>query len=115
MDGDPFETVAIAYSPPQAGVILSLFAWHGIPAYGQNIETVSANCPLTLALGGIPIRVLREFADEARDLLSEAAGDDEREAPLLTPGHRVAAIGLLVLLGLLAAPPPPRLGAEIVR
>jgi hypothetical protein len=72
MDDDPFETVAIAYSQPQAAVLMSLFQWHGIPAYAQNIEMVRANSPLTLALGGIPIRVHREAAVDARELLADA-------------------------------------------
>ena len=66
MSDDPFETVAIAYSQPQAGVILSMFEFYGIPAYGANLETIRVNTPLTLALGGIPIRVARDFAEEAR-------------------------------------------------
>lgn len=113
MEGEPFETVAIAYSQPQAGVILSLFAWHGIPAYARNIETIRANRPLTLALGGMPICVHHEYAAEARALLIEA----EANAPELEPeplGERVAKVGLLGVLGMKAVAPPPRLSVSIV-
>ena len=115
MSDDPFETVAIAYSQAQAGVILSLFEWNGIPAYGPNLETVRANAPLTLALGGIPIRVAREAAAEARAILTEAAEREAEEAPEVEPlSDRVAKIGFLGVLGLLAVAPPPKLSAEIV-
>ena len=116
MSDDPFETVAIAYTQPQAGVILSMFAWYGIPAYAQNIETVRTSAPLTLALGGIPIRVAREAAGEAREILNEAAERAQAEGATAsdTLGDRVAMAGLLGVLGLLAVAPPPRLSAEIV-
>lgn len=114
MSEDPFETVAIAYTQSQAGVILSLFAWNGIPAYGANLETVRTNTPLTLALGGIPIRVAREAAAEARALLTEAAEREHEEAPEPL-SDRVAKVGLWGVLGMSAGGvPPPKLSAEIV-
>lgn len=115
MSEDPFETVAIAYSQSQAGVILSLFEWNGIPAYGANLETVRTSALLTLALGGIPIRVAREAAEEARAILNEAAERAQEEAPAPEPlSDRVAKVGLLGVLGLMAVAPPPRLSAEII-
>lgn len=115
MSDDPFETVVIAYSQAQAGVILSLFAWNQIPAYGANLETIRANAPLTLALGGIPIRVAREAAAEARAILTEAAEREAEEARDAEPlSDRVAKVGFLGVLGLMGAVPPPRLSAEIV-
>lgn len=110
MQGGGFETVAIAYSQPQAGVILSLFGWHGIPAYARNIEHIRAACPITLALGGIPICVHPDYAEEARALLIEAEaipGGVEAE-PLF------ARVAKVVILGVLGATPPPRISAEIV-
>ena len=115
MSDDPFETVAIAYTPSQAGVILSLFEWNGIPAYGANLETVRTNAPLTLALGGIPIRVAREAADEARAILTEAAENGVEEERATEPlSDRVAKVGFLGVLGLLAVAPPPKLSVEII-
>lgn len=113
MSDDPFETVAIAYTQSQAGVILSLFEWNGMPAYGANLETVRTSAPLTLALGGIPIRVAREAAAEARAILTEAAEreQEEKSEPL---SDRVAKVGLLGVLGMMAVAPPPRVSAEIV-
>ena len=110
MEGDPFETVAIAYSQPQAGVILSLFAWHGIPAYGMNLETIRVNTPWTLALGGIPIRAHRDYAEEARGLLAEAA-DVPDEAAAEPVGERVAKV---IFCGVFGLTPPPKMSAEIV-
>ena len=81
----------------------------------QNIETLRTNCPLTLALGGIPIRVARDCAKEARDILAEAAErEDPDDSPPETLGERVVAAGFIGVLGMLAVAPPPRLGVEIV-
>jgi len=110
MSDDPFETVAIAYSQPQAGVILSMFGWYGIPAFAQNIEHVRVSPPLTLALGGIPIRVRRDFADEARALLAEAAERPD-ESIAEEVGERVAKV---IFCGVLGITPPPKMSAEIV-
>lgn len=112
MSDDPFVTVAIAYSQPQALVLLSLFAWHDMPAYARNLQHARTDCPVTLALGGIPIRVLADCAGEARALLVEAA-ERETEEPAPTPlAYRIVKT---VALGVLGAPPPPRMAATIVR
>ncbi len=110
MGEDAFETVAIAYSQPQALVILSLFEWHGMLAYAANLGHVPIDCPITLALGGIPIRVVREDAAEARALLHEAA---ERDEAMLREslGERIAKT---LFFGILMLPPPPRMSATII-
>ena len=111
---DPFETVVIAYSQPQAAVLMSLFQWHGIPAYAQNIEMVRANSPLTLALGGIPIRVHREAVADARALLADAVADPE--PPIARSVGRRTTSGLGALVGFLFAgvAPPPRVSAVVI-
>lgn len=114
MSDDPFQTVAIAYSQPQARVMLSLFEWHGIPAYAMNIETTRINTPWTLALGGIPIRVARESFEEARGLLAEVADRPEEASPP-KPSEAPLRRGLMFFVGLFTgAVPPPRLGATMV-
>ena len=111
---DPFETVVIAYSQPQAAVLISLFQWHGIPAYAQNIEMVRTNTPLTLALGGIPFRVHRDAAVEARALLAVALADPE-PAPVRPMVRRVAGgLGALVGFALGGVAPPPRVSAVVI-
>jgi hypothetical protein len=107
---DPFTTVAIAHTPPQALVILSLLQWHGIPAYAMNLETVRVNPPITLALGGIPIRVDRDAADEARTLLIEAEQqpDESRRATVL---ERAGTVVVALVTG---ATPPPKLAATLL-
>ncbi|NIJ21155.1 hypothetical protein FHS95_002858 [Sphingomonas naasensis] len=112
MSDDPFVTVAIAYSQPQALVLLSLFAWHDIPAYARNLQHARTDCPVTLALGGIPIRVLSDCAGAARALLVEAAErEDERPAPAPLAWRIVKTLAL----GMVGATPPPRIAASIVR
>jgi hypothetical protein len=92
-------------------VILSMLAWNGIPAYGMNLETIRASASLTLALGGIPIRVARDHADEARMLLGEAAERVTEAPPPRQPlGYRIVKTLAFALIG---APPPPRLSATI--
>ena len=90
--------------------ILSLLAWHDIPAYARNIEHIRTSCPLTLALGGMPIQVLREFADEARELLAEAA-ERENEARVEPLEERVLKV---LFCGVLGLTPPPKVSAAIV-
>ena len=114
MGDDAFETVAIAYSQPQALVILSLFEWNGMIAYASNLGHAQVNCPLTLALGGIPIRVAHADAAEARSLLIEAA---EREAEHLPEAlaERLTKLVFFGIIGLtMAAVPPPRVSATII-
>jgi hypothetical protein len=109
---EPFETVAIAYSLPQALVLLSLFAWHGFPAYARNLQHARTDCPVTLALGGIPICVLSNWADDARALLAEAA---DRDSDPPTPSPLAYRIAKVLALGVIGATPPPRMPASIVR
>ncbi len=113
-DVDPFETVVIAYSQPQAAVLMSLFQWHGILAYAQNIEMVRVNSPLTFALGGIPIRVHGEAVAAARELLAEAVADPE--PPIARSASRRTSSGLGALVGFLFAgvAPPPRVSAVVI-
>jgi len=110
MDADPFDTVAIAYSQPQALVILSLFEWHGMLAYAVNLGHAQVDCPVTLALGGIPIRVVRDQAGEARALLTEAA---ERDEAMLQEGLGERVVKTM-LCGVTGMTPPPRMAATIV-
>lgn len=110
---DPFETVAIAYTQPQAMVLLSLFQWHDIPAYAHGIEMVRANAPLTLAMGGIPIRVARNDATQARALLLEAA-ESEEPAEIRSAGKR-ATNGIVALFWfLLGGVSTPRVAAVVL-
>jgi hypothetical protein len=116
MGEDPFETVAIAYRQPQVLVMLSMFHAYGIPAYAKNLGHISVACPVTLALGGMPIRVHRDYADEARELLAEAAGREDDEAPAMTQSleERIVKVPALLLMMLMGTPPSPRLSATIV-
>jgi hypothetical protein len=93
-------------------VLLSLFAWHGFPAYARNLQHARTDCPVTLALGGIPILVLSDHAEDARVLLAEAA---ERDADEPAPTPLAYRIVKMLALGVMGAPPPPRMAASIVR
>lgn len=70
---------------------------------------------MTLALGAIPIRVLGDYAEEARGLLGEAAAREQEPMPVEPLAERVMKIGFLGLFGFLALAPPPKVSAEIVR
>lgn len=110
----PFETVAIAYRQSEATVIQSMFEFYGIPTLVRDAYSVRVNAPWTLALGGMRIQVLSEFAEEARGLLDEVAS---QESPPVRADaqERTANFALGLLLLLMGATPPPRIGASIVR
>ncbi|MBO9712427.1 hypothetical protein [Sphingomonas sp.] len=115
MSDEPFETVAIAYRAPQIAVMLSMFEWYGIPAYAKNAGHSGVDCPITLALGGIPILVHRDHADDARALLIEAAERIEQEPAAPQPlAYRLTKLLAIPALMLLSFIPPPRLSATIV-
>ena len=108
---DDFDTVAISYSQPEVAVILSFLAWHDIPAYAQG-DHVRVAPNLITALGGIPIRVPRAVAAEARALLATvpppAPGEPPR--PHRGPGGKLAVL-LFALFG--GGPPPPPVRADL--
>ena len=68
--GPDFETVAIVYSQPQLALFLSLFEQERIWVVPISYGHVSAQWNLTLALGGVRLRVHPSDADAARELLA---------------------------------------------
>lgn len=107
-----FETVVIAYRLSEAAVIQSMFEYYGIPTLVCDANTVRANAPWTLAVGGIRIQVLSNFAQEARDLLAEAAAREPAPIPVEERIGNFAFGFLMLLFG--ATPPPSRMGAQII-
>ena len=83
MNDVAFETVAITYSQPETVVMLSMFTFYGIPAYASGFGHAQAQWPLSLALGGIAVRVDPAAANEARELLAEVAGRPAAVRPFL--------------------------------
>ena len=73
LDQDPFETIAITWSQPEAAVMLSMFEFYGIPAFALGRWHASINPPSIVGLQGIQIRVHPEAIDDALDLLAEVA------------------------------------------
>ena len=115
MADDSFETVAIIYSQPEAGVLLALFAQHDIATEVVGAGHVSVNPVLTVALGGIIVRVQIEALDDARALLAEIAQQPQAvrrrmiDNPILN--------GLLVVLACfigIAPIPPTRVGSTFL-
>jgi hypothetical protein len=100
MVDDSFETVAITYSQPETAVMLSMFAFYGIPAYAAGFDHARAVWPVALALGGIHIRVLPDSVGEARALLAEVAERPQATRPrlILNPVLRIVAYALVLLL-----------------
>lgn len=100
---DTFETVAVSYSQPEAAVMLSYLAWHGIAAFALS-EHARTDAGLVTALGGIPVRVHWPDAEEARALLADVPAP-ERIMP-----RRIADLRYklkAVFCFLLGSPPPP--------
>jgi hypothetical protein len=107
MSGDSFETVAITYSQPEATVILSMFAFYGIPAYPVGFAHARAMAPLTVALGGIQIRVHVAALAEARELLAEVAERPQAVRPRLIDNALINGIIVMMVCFLLGVPVPP--------
>lgn len=109
--GPDFETVAIVYSQPQLALFLSLFEQERIWVVPMSNFHVSVQWNLTLALGGVQLRVHPSDADAARKLL---AGLDRFEFSRrgLFSDNRMVDILLIVglfLVGFFA--PPARIPA----
>lgn len=107
---DAFETVAVTWSQPEAAVIASFLAWHGIDSYALS-RHAQVEPPLVTALGGIPIRVPTDRAAEATALLGSVEG-----SPVIRPSisrqpiaDRLAALFCFVFGGT----PPPRVGSTV--
>ncbi len=104
---DAFETVAVTWSQPEAAVILSMFEFYGIPAYGTGRWHTSINPLMIMGLDGIHVRVHPEALDEALDLLAEAAQRPAAIRPYLIkqPWLNGVATVIICVLGLFPVPP----------
>ena len=106
MARDSFETVAITYSQPETAVMLSMFAWYGIPAYALGNEHARVAAPMVVALQGIHVRVHAEALTEARELLAEVATRPQAVRPKLI-GHPVLNALMVILYSVFGGPVPP--------
>ena len=106
MTVDSFETVAITYSQPETAVMLSMFAFYGIPATPVGLGHVQIAPMMAVALGGILIRVPSSTAAEARQLLAEVADRPQAVRPLRIDNPVMNGI-IVVLFSLLTGTVPP--------
>jgi len=74
MADDSYETVAITYGQPETVVMLSMFAWYGMPAYASGLGHAQV-WPFAVALGGMEVRVHPDSAADAHALLAESTHD----------------------------------------
>ena len=109
MADDSYETVAITYGQPETVVMLSMFAWYGVPAYASGLGHAQV-WPLAVALGGIQVRVHPDSAADARALLAEVAQQPAAVRPRMThnPVTRTLAYAIALLGGF---PIPTRAGS----
>lgn len=98
MAQDSFETVAITCSQPETTVMLSMFAFYGIPAYAVGFGHARVVWPWALALGGIIIRVQADAIEEARGLLAEVATRPAAVRPRMTDDPVSRGIGYFFML-----------------
>ena len=109
MADDSYETVAITYGQPETAVMLSMFAWYGVPAYasGQGHAQI---WPFIVALGGIEVRVHADSVADARALLAEVALRPPAVRPRMTHNPVTRTLGYAIaLLG--GFPIPSRAGS----
>ena len=105
--------MAIVYSQDELAVILSRLEAAGIWVFRHSETQIAIDVPRTLALGGVRIYVLREDAEEARDVLVEGA-----------PWKRIGGVYenslwldwtvALLLLFLAVTPPPARIPSHVI-
>lgn len=108
---DSFETVAITYSHPETAVMLSMFAFYGIPAMPVGLYHSQIAPNLMVALGGILIRVPAWAADEARTLLAEVAERPQAVRPRLIDNAVMNGLILTLFCCLTGVIPPTRAGS----
>ena len=109
MADDSYETVAIIYGQPETVVMLSMFAWYGVPAYASGLGHAQV-WPFAVALGGMEVRVHPDSAADARALLAEVAQQPRAVRPRMTrnPVTRTLAYAIALLGGF---PIPIRAGS----
>jgi hypothetical protein len=108
---DRFVTVAWVYDRCELALLLSLFEDRGIWVVEGGAHHIAANWTLTLALGGISLRVRVADAPAAWDLL---AGLDRPE-PRRTVFVDNRLLDILLMVAMLVAfglPPPAKLPAH---
>ena len=106
---DRFEKVAIAYSQPELAALRSCLEGHGIWTVSISQGHASADVGLTLALGGIAIRVHSDDAEEARAIL--AGIEQARYRGRIYTDNRLIDLALTVMILAFGVPPPARLPA----
>jgi hypothetical protein len=104
---DAHATVAVTDSQPEAAVLVSFLAWHGIPAYALG-RHAAVQWPLVVALGGIPVRVPAWAQLEAEALLAEVAARPAVIRPATIRSRPLSILALLLHFALTGAAPPPR-------
>jgi hypothetical protein len=109
----PLETVAVAYSQTELAVLLSLLEDRGIPAFPFHRGQISVHWTLTVALGGVPIQVPLEDADEARAEL-KAVGRSWPTNGVYADERWLDIILLLLMLVVFLMPPPARIPAFVI-
>jgi hypothetical protein len=73
-------TVASYVEPSEAHVVRALLESAGLPATVADEHHVTANYPISTALGGVRVQVPREHLEAARELVAAyASGELERE------------------------------------
>lgn len=105
---DCLVTVATGYGFAETAVTVSFLEGHGIPAVALPFQLASVSWDMTVALGGMEIRVPARLADVACYLLAEDAQPVVPNAggPAWTRWSRRIALALICLLT--QVPPPPR-------
>jgi hypothetical protein len=111
MTDDSFETVAIVYNHPETAVMLSMFAFYGIPAMPVGLGHSQIAPNLMVALGGVLIRVPAWAAAEARTLLAEVAERPQAVRPRLVDNAVMNGLIVVLFCFLTGTVPPTRTGS----
>lgn len=111
--GPDFETVAWVYSQSELAVLLALLAHEDILVVPIGRHNAAADYAMTLALGGIEIRVHAEEAEEARALLAGIDSTPFRRG-IFSDNRWLDGLIILILFCAGCFAPPARVPAQFV-
>lgn len=111
--GPDFETVAWVYSQSELAVLLALFTHEDIHVVPIGRHNAGVDYAMTVALGGVEIRVHAEEAEEARTLLAGIDGAPFRRG-IFSDNRWLDGLIMLVLFFAGLFVPPARVPAQFV-
>ncbi|MCY6382019.1 hypothetical protein [Hoeflea prorocentri] len=101
------ETIAVVYDLPAALCLKSALESQGILVFVDGLHHASVDWWVTVALGGMQVRVIDRDATAARDYLQHVEGERVPQSPISSDiWRRPVTNGLLLFFGMMLASTP---------